>query len=338
MPERLGQDDCELRALAVEEPIERSLSKSNDYSETYLDTTTGRILVAHTTQEITNSRPVIITYHDLGLNYVSNFQAFFNFPEFKELSAGFPIFHINAPGQEDGAPTLPADYEYPSMEQLAEQVQEVINHFKIVKYIGIGVGLGANVLTRHSLAYPERVECLMLVNNVITKAGWVEWGYQKRNVSHMRTTGITQQVQEYLLWHHLGDDYEERAHDLLQVYKDYFAHNVNSANLAGLVEQHIWRSEIPLSRDNYSTLGSLVKGNMLQAPVLNLVGIHAASAVIEGTVTFNGSLNPTKTSWIKIQDAAMVLEETPDKVTQALRLFLQGQGFCLNIRKNALPL
>ena len=76
---------------------------------------------------------------------------------------------------------------------------------------------------------------------------------------------------------------------------------MNSSNLAGLVEQHIWRSEIPLSRDNYSTLGSLVKGNMLQAPVLNLVGIHAASAVIEGTVTFNGSLNPAKTSWIKIQ-------------------------------------
>lgn len=339
MPERLVQDDCELRALAVEEPIERTLSKRNDYTETYIETSTGRVLVAHTIQEINNSRPVIITYHDLGLNYVSNFQAFFNFPDFKELSASFPIFHINAPGQEDGAEPLAGDYEYPSMEQLAEQVQEVINHFKIVKYIGIGVGLGANVLTRHALAYPERVECLALVNTVITKAGWVEWGYQKRNISHMRTTGITQPVQEYLLWHHLGDDYAERAHDLLQVYKDYFAHNVSAANLVGLVEQFIWRSEIPLTRDFNSTLGSLVKGNMLQAPVLNLVGIHAASAVIEGTVTFNGSLNPSKTNWMKFQDAAMVLEEAPDKVTQALRLFLQGQGFCLNIRKtNALPL
>ena len=27
MPESLVQDDCELRALAVEEPLERSLSK-----------------------------------------------------------------------------------------------------------------------------------------------------------------------------------------------------------------------------------------------------------------------------------------------------------------------
>ena len=31
------------------------------------------------------------------------------------------------------------------------QVQEVLNHFNIVKYIGVGVGLGANILVRHAL-------------------------------------------------------------------------------------------------------------------------------------------------------------------------------------------
>ena len=31
------------------------------------------------------------------------------------------------------------------------QVQEVLNHFSLVRYIGIGVGLGANVLVRHAL-------------------------------------------------------------------------------------------------------------------------------------------------------------------------------------------
>ena len=232
MPEKLA-DDCELRALAVEDPVERwnnlmswqdydfpccrSLAKQNDYTETYVETSTGRVLVAHTAQEITNSKPVIVTYHDLGLNYVSNFQAFFNYPDFKEIASGFPIFHINAPGQEVGAVSLAGDYEYPSMEQLAEQVQEVLNHFKIVKYNGIGVGMGANILTRHGLAYPERVDCMMLINTWTSKAGWVEWGYQKRNINHMRTQGITQTVLDYLLWHHLGDDHDIRAHDLLQV-------------------------------------------------------------------------------------------------------------------------
>ena len=74
---------------------------------------------------------------------------------------------MNAPGQEEGAAPLPEGYEYPTMEQLAEQVrfravtcsplhsrlqvQEVLNHFSLVRYIGIGIGLGANVLVRHAL-------------------------------------------------------------------------------------------------------------------------------------------------------------------------------------------
>ena len=71
--------------------------------------------------------------------------------------------------------------------------------------------------------------------------------FQKRNVSHLRTVGVSQvrlielsfvfspgkltflavghyqaililqPVLDFLLWHHLGPNYEERAHDLLQV-------------------------------------------------------------------------------------------------------------------------
>jgi hypothetical protein len=98
-------------------------------------------------------------------------------------------------------------------------------------------------------------------------------------------------------------------------------------NLAPLVEQYIWRTEIPLTRD-------LTEKNTLTPPVLNLVGIH--SPFIEESVNFNGQLTPSKTNWIKVQEAAMVLEEQPGKVCQALRLFLQGQGFCLKLRKSNL--
>jgi len=193
----------------------------------------------------------------------------------------------------------------------------------------VGVGLGANVLVRHALQYPERVDSLMLANCCTGKAGWVEWGYQKRNVSHLRTVGVSQPVLDYLLWHHLGSQYEERAHDLLQVYKHYFSNSVSGSNLAPLVEQYIWRTEVQLTRDPSEK-------NTLVPPVLNLVGIH--SPFIDESVTFNGQLTPSKTNWIKVQEAAMVLEEQPAKVCQAFRLFLQGQGFCLKLRKaNALP-
>ena len=81
---------------------------------------------------------------------------------------------------------------------------------------------------------------------------------------------------------------------LLQVYKSHFSNNVNANNLAGLVEQYIWRTDISLTRD-------ITEKNTLSCPVLNLVGIHAANAIIDETVTFNGRLTPTKANWIKIQ-------------------------------------
>ena len=35
----------------------------------------------------------------------------------------FSVYHINAPGQEYGAPKLDSDYIYPTIDELAEQVQ-----------------------------------------------------------------------------------------------------------------------------------------------------------------------------------------------------------------------
>ena len=118
---------------------------------------------------------------------------------------------------------------------------------------------------------------------------------------------------------------------------------MNAVNFAPLVEQYIWRTDIPLTRyilNVYSfiifkcILRDISEKNTLEPPVLNLVGIH--SEHIEESVVFNGRLTPAKTNWIKIQEAAMVLEEQPHKVCQAFRLFLQGQGYCLKIRKMAI--
>jgi hypothetical protein len=39
-----------------------------------------------------------------------------------ELLPCFCVFHVNAPGQEEGAAKLPDDFVYPSMDELAEQV------------------------------------------------------------------------------------------------------------------------------------------------------------------------------------------------------------------------
>ena len=49
----------------------------------------------------------------------------------------------------------------------------------------------------------------------------------------------------------------------------------------------------------------------------------------DATVVFNGRLQPHRCTWMKIQDAAMILEEQPAKVAEAVKLFLQGLGYTL---------
>lgn len=95
-------------------------------------------------------------------------------------------------------------YTYPSMEELAEQLLFIFGHFGIKSVIGFGVGAGANILARFALAHPEKVNALCLINCVSTQAGWIEWGYQKLNVRHLRSQGMTQGVLDYLMWHHFG--------------------------------------------------------------------------------------------------------------------------------------
>ena len=87
-------------------------------------------------------------------------------------------------------------------------------------------------MLRHALKYPERVDSLMLINTLITACGWIEWGYQKRNIGQMRQGHeVTQAVLDYLMWHHFGSAPETRASDLIHVYQHYFSHEVQAKNL-----------------------------------------------------------------------------------------------------------
>ena len=204
----------------------------------------------------------------------------------------------------------------------------------------------------------------MLINSLCTAPGWIEWGYQKRNVNHLRQHGITQPVLDYLMWHHFGSSPEERAHDLINVFRHYFNHDVQATNLAKLTEQYIWRTAIDLEREHNldakgdtktlkvrtisefflllftESLSFKLKVYLIyllllsQVPVLNVVGAY--SPFVDETVTLNGKLNPSSTNWLKIQDCAMVVEEQPSKVAEAFRLFMQGQGYCLKIRKKSI--
>ncbi|KAK6627228.1 hypothetical protein RUM44_009705 [Polyplax serrata] len=318
-----SMDDIELKNIQLQFPTTRTLSKDDpNIQELTVETDRGTLLVA---VQGNRSKPAILTYHDLGLNYVSGFQAFFNYIDMRTLIENFCVYHVNAPGQEPNASSLPEDYLYPTMDELAEQLLFVLGYFGLRKVIGFGVGAGANILARFSLHHPEKVEALCLINCVSTTAGWLEWGYQKINTRFLRSKGMTQGVLDYLMWHHFGRGTEERNHDLIQVYKEYFEHHVNPVNLALFIDSYIRRSDLNITREAAESTKRKDMSPTLSMPVMNITG--SLSPHVDDTVTLNGRLNPTNSSWMKISDCGMVLEEQPGKVSEAFRLFLQGQGY-----------
>ncbi|KAL5286515.1 NDRG3 family protein [Megaselia abdita] len=321
MPADDVEIDIELRSVQLKFPNGRgSISESCDQRR--IPTDKGEVLVAI---QGDTSKPAIITYHDLGLNFATNFGSFFNYPVMRALLEHFCVYHITAPGQEENAPNLPEDYEFPSMDDLANQILFVISHFGLKTFIGFGVGVGANILARFAYAHPEKVGALCLVNCVSTKSGWIEWGYQSFNARYLRTQGMIQSVVDYLLWHHFGRNPEERNHDLVQMYKQHFERAVNPVNLAMFINAYVARSDLKITRTPPGTPGQTPAAATLKMPVINITG--ALSPHVDDTVTLNGRLNPTNSTWMKISDCAMVLEEQPGKLAEAFRLFLQGEGY-----------
>jgi len=286
-------------------------------------------------------QPAIFTFHDIGLNSVSCFQGFFNYPDMLNLSKSFCIFHLNALGQQENARTLPdglellempptpAEYVYPTMDQQASMVLSVLDHFKKRSFIGLGVGAGANILSRFALVHPEKVEGLILVNCNSGKCGWIEWAYQKWNAWYLRSGQMTTGVEEYLLWHWFGNKTIEDNHDLVSVYMDYIR-SINPTNLGHFVTSYIQRTDLGIFRELDHTKKFGVKN--FKCPVMLMAGQY--SAHLDDVIEMNGRLDPSNSTWMKFDCGGMMLEEAPGKVVEAMRLFLQGIGYVPGLRTN----
>jgi pimeloyl-ACP methyl ester carboxylesterase len=288
----------------------------------------GSIVVVKQESNTRVGKPVIITYHDIGLNPSSNFESFFSISENKLLLESFVVYHVTAPGQEENAVDLPNNYTFPIMDELAEQILEVCKHYRINEFIGFGFGAGANILCRFALTYSDMVDGLFLINPSATSSTWSEWFYQKLNLRHLTTNPISdnclpQAVQDYFIWHLFGNlNLPDRVTDneAVDLYRNYFSGNyVNQHNLALFIDSYVRRTSLGISRSD--------KLNNFKCNVVVVCGSY--SPHIEESIKMNARLIPMNSSWLKLSDSAMVLEEQPHKVAQALRLFLQGLGYTL---------
>ncbi|KAF2976315.1 hypothetical protein EK904_011307 [Melospiza melodia maxima] len=212
------------------------------------------------------NRPAILTYHDIGLNHKTCFNPLFNFEDMQEITQHFAVCHVDAPGQQDGAPSFQAGYVYPSMDQLAEMIPGILKQFGLKTIIGMGTGAGAYILTRFALNHPEMVEGLVLINVNPCAEGWMDWAATKEEI--------------------------HSNHDLIHTYRQHIINDMNQTNLHLFVNSYNSRRDLEIERPVPG-----VNVVTLQCPVLLVVG--DSSPAVDAVVECNSKLDPTRTTLLK---------------------------------------
>ncbi|KAM9284839.1 protein NDRG3 isoform 2-T2 [Morus bassanus] len=275
--------------------------------------------VVHVTMRGTpkGNRPVILTYHDIGLNHKSCFNAFFNFEDMQEITQHFAVCHVDAPGQQEGAPPFPSGYQYPSMDELAEMLPTVLMHLNLKSFIGIGLGAGAYVLSRCALSHPDLVEGLVLINVDPCAKGWIDWAASK-------FSGWTTNIVDIVLAHHFGHEELQANLDLIQTYRLHIAQDINQDNLQLFLTSYNSRRDLEIERPVLGINENTAK--TLKCPALLVVGDN--SPAVEAVVECNSRLDPTKTTLLKMADCGGLPQVVqPGKLTEAFKYFVQGMGY-----------
>ncbi|KAJ8261556.1 hypothetical protein GJAV_G00155680 [Gymnothorax javanicus] len=253
-------------------------------------------------------RPAILTLHDVGLEHKSCFSSLFKFEEMQEIVKSFTVVHIDAPGQQEGAAPYPTGYQYASMEQLAEMIPAVLQHFKFRSVIGVGVGAGAYILSKFTLNHPDAVEGLMLINIDANACGWMDWAAQK-------LTTLTSSLTEQILGHLFSQEELSANTELVQCHRERISKTSNLHNMELFWKSYNSRRDLNMDRSN-----------SLKCPVMLVVGDQAPHE--DAAVECNSKLDPTTTSFLKMADGGGLPQLTqPSKLTEAFKYFIQGMGY-----------
>ncbi|KAJ8403154.1 hypothetical protein AAFF_G00360700 [Aldrovandia affinis] len=261
-------------------------------------------------------RPVILTFHDIGLNCKTCFDTLFMHEDMQEITQHFAVCHVDAPGQQEDAATFPPGYEYPSMDQLSETLPLVLKHFGLKSVIGMGNGAGAYILAKFALDYPNLVEGLLLININPCAEGWMDWAAHK-------ITGWAHALPDMIITHLFGTEEIHNNHDLIATYRHHIMHDINQTNLHHFVKSYNSRRDLEIERP---IPGGHVNARTLKCHSLLVVG--DSSPAVDVVVECNTKLDPTKTTLLKMADCGGLPQvDQPAKLTEAFKYFIQGMGY-----------
>lgn len=262
---------------------------------------------------------VILTVHDLGCNH-TQWNNFLNHWSMQEITKRAAIIHIDIPGQEDDAPDLPADYTFPSMQSLGEDLVCVLDQLDVKQVVCIGEGAGANIVARFAIAQPSRVLGICLIHCTGTTAGFMESLKDKVIGWKLEQIGMNPTAEAYLVLHRFGSF--EKAQNKLELnkvistFQDSLRRKINPHNLHRFVQSFLKRTNLVESVGKIKCQVLMITGSKasFNHTVHNLYG-HMLQ-----------KMDKKKLELLEVEGVANVIEEKTEKLGEAFLYFNQGLG------------
>ncbi|CAK9232303.1 unnamed protein product [Sphagnum troendelagicum] len=265
-------------------------------------------------------KPALLTYPDVGLNYVSCFEGLFSDPEASSvLYHNFCIYHVDALGHEVSilfylacAPDQPSL----SVDDLADQLAEVLDFFGLDEVIGLGVTGGAYILTHFALKYRERALGLILVSPLCQTPSWTEWIYNKAIINLLYFCGMSGFVKDTFLQRYFSQEARTTpgaGPDVIMTYRRHLD-DVPSRNVMRYMQAINQRVD----------LSERVK--KLKCRTLIIVGEH--SPFHHEALHLSTQMHKRYNALIEVQACgSLVTEEQPHAMFVPMELFLMGYSF-----------
>nr|KAG5686294.1 hypothetical protein BaRGS_033938 [Batillaria attramentaria] len=248
----------------------------------------------------------------------------------EEIMRRASFIHVDVPGQEDEAKDLPADYTFPSMQSLGEDLVCVLDQLDVRSVIGLGEGAGANIVARFAMAQPDRVMGVCLIHCTGTTAGFMESMKDKLINWKLEQIGMNPTAETYPVPAPLWFDPRTNA------YIEIFEKAENKEQLQSVIEsfQESLRSKI-----NPRNLKRFVQAYMKRTNIIDNIGkVKCPILMVTGTKSsfndavhalFNrmrASLDKKSVDYLEVDGIANVLEERPERFAESFLYFLQGLG------------
>jgi pimeloyl-ACP methyl ester carboxylesterase len=282
--------------------------------------------------DLSNGRPVVMTYHDIGINHNACYLSFFNMLEqYDTKFKYFNVVHIDAPQHhyEDGDKASnanpdssgghgpPSIFDDESVEafdllELCTQIEEIRSRLQIENFLAVGVGAACNVWTYYAINYSHRLRGLILINGLGSVASWREWIFDTLlSAVGKKSQFLIDSFQSSLLTRYFPRTVAKETYDY---FLDEFE-RIHTQSAIKYLRGFMRRQEF-------------TEQQLSKIKTKTLVLCGEFSRVKDETIAFQKMMPRQYTTFVLMSSAGFLLTESePQNLCSSIDLFVQSLGF-----------